>query len=109
MACDIMGLLRADECGRIAMPHPRYTAHEIGEAGRRLYADRVRSLVETPENIGKQVTIDIETGEYDIDADGMSASRRLQAKHPGAALYGIRIGYNAVYSLGGSITRTMPE
>ena len=30
----------------------------------------------------------------------------LLAKHPDAALFGMRIGYDAVYSLGGVLTRT---
>jgi hypothetical protein len=50
--------------------------------------------------------IDVETGHYEIDDDGLAASRRLLAKRPGAPLYGLRIDYNAVYALGGVLKPT---
>jgi hypothetical protein len=89
------------------MGHPRFSLEEIGRRGQELYEKSIRPHVETEENIGKQIVIDIETGDYEIDDDGLAASRRLLAKHPGAALYGARIGYNAVYTLGGVLTRTL--
>jgi hypothetical protein len=79
---------------------------EIDRIGQQLYDQRIRSLVETPSNVGKQIVIDVETGDYEIDDSGLDASRRLQAKHPGASLYGLRIGYNAVYTLGGVLRTT---
>jgi hypothetical protein len=88
------------------MGHPRFSLEEIGRRGQELYEQSIRPQVETEENVGKQIVIDIETGDYEIDDDGLAASRRLLAKHPGAALYGARIGYNAVYTLGGVLTRT---
>ena len=91
------------------MSHPRLSAEEIGKRGKELYKSTLRDKVETQENIGKQIVIDIETGEYDIDEDGLAASLRMLAKHPGAALWGERIGYNAVYAVGGSLTRTTPQ
>jgi hypothetical protein len=92
-----------------AMGHPRFSLEEIGRRGQELYERTIRPLVETEENIGKQIVIDVETGDYEIDDDGLAASRRLLAKHPDAALFGARIGYNAVYTLGGVLTRTTPE
>jgi hypothetical protein len=88
------------------MGHPRFSLEEIGRRGQELYEQSIRPRVETEGNIGKQIVIDIETGDYEIDDDGLAASRRLLVKHPGAALYGARIGYNAVYTLGGVLTRT---
>ena len=88
------------------MPHPRISDDEIDQRGQRLYEERIRSLVEKPENIGKQIVIDVVTGDFEVDEDGLTASRRLLARHPGAALYGLRIGYNAVYSLGGVLRPT---
>lgn len=54
------------------------------------------------------ISIDIETGDYAIDDDLIQTGNRLLARHPDAALFGLRIGYNAVYSLGGTSTRTAP-
>lgn len=89
----------------MATGHPRFSGEEIDQRGEALYA-KLRAAVESGENIGKQIVIDIETGAYEIDADGLAASQRLLARHPGAALYGARIGYDAVFAIGGSIRRT---
>lgn len=91
------------------MPHSRISAQEIDRRGQDLYENCIRTIVETPDNIGKQIVIDIETGEYEIDNDGLAASRRLLVKHSDAALYGLRIGFNAVYTLGGVLTPTAKE
>ena len=88
------------------MPHPRYSSVEITRRGNELYEQRIRNLVETQENLGKIVSIDIETGDYEIGDDLISTGDRLFERHPGAALYGARIGYNAVYAVGGSLVRT---
>ena len=90
------------------MPHSRIRSEEIDRRGQEWYEQRIRLKVETPENIGKQIVIDIETGDYEIDDDGLKASKRLFAKHEDAALFGLRIGYNAVYTLGGVLSRTAP-
>ena len=87
------------------MPHPKYSGQETGERGSALY-QKVRPHVETPENIGKLLSLDIETGDYELGVDGnFDAQRKLQAKHPGAAIFTTRIGYNAVYALGGVVER----
>lgn len=88
------------------MGHPRYSGEEIGRRGQEIYDQKLRPLVETKENIGKIISIDIETGDYEIDDDLIQAGDRLLARHPGAALYGVRIGYDAVYAVGGSPSRT---
>ena len=89
------------------MPHPRYSTHEIVQKGQHIINEHLRGRVETPENVGREIVIDIETGDYEIDANGLDASRRLLERRPGAALYGARIGYDAVYTLGGALRRTV--
>src|SRR5713101_1693801 len=89
----------------ITMPHPRYGGDEIARRGQELYEQSIRNQVETEANIGKIISIDIESGDYEIDNDLVAAGKRLLARHPGAALYGKRIGYNAVYALGASGAR----
>ena len=90
------------------IPHPRMSAEETQRRGEELYATKLRQQVETEENIGKILAIDVETGDYEIDADEIAAVHRALAKHPDAVLWAIRIGYNAVHTLGGSLTRTTP-
>lgn len=87
------------------MPHPRFSNEEIARRGEEIYAERPRDIVETEDNIGKIIIIDVETGEYEIDDDSLAANRRALAKHPGAALYGLRIGYDAVWGFGGGPER----
>ncbi len=87
------------------MPHSRYTGDEITRRGVELY-QALRVRVETEENIGKIISLDIETGDYEIGDDPVQTGRRLQNKHPDAAIYGARIGYNAVFAVGGALTRT---
>lgn len=89
------------------MSHPRFSSEEVVRRGEELYAQRIRDQVETESNIGKLVSIDIETGDYEIGTDdSLDAPHRLHARHPGAAVYTKRIGYNAVYTLGGVLERT---
>ena len=78
---------------------------EIGRRGSELYENHLRLLLETEENIGKIVSIDVVSGDYEIAEDLLIAGRRLQLRHPDAQMYGKRIGYNAVYAVGGSLTR----
>ncbi len=88
------------------MAHSRYSGEEIANRGRELYDQRIRTLVETDENIGKIVSIDIVTGDFEIGDDLIATGDRLFARHPRAAIFGVRIGYNAVYAVGGSLVRT---
>ncbi len=83
-----------------------YAEDEVQRRGRELYECSIRAQVETEANIGKIVSIDIETGDYEIDADLLAAGDRLLARHPDAAIWGERIGYDAVYAVGGARTRT---
>jgi hypothetical protein len=95
------------QIGGTHMPHSRFSGEEISRLGRDLYEHRLRDSVEVGENIGKLIAIDVETGDYEIGDDrSLDAPRRLQARHPGAAIYTVRIGYNVVDSFGGVVERT---
>jgi hypothetical protein len=89
------------------MSHSRFSPEEVAARGKQLYEQIIRARVETTENIGKLVSIDIETGEYMVGEDLLSLSLTLQAKHPDAALWGERIGFDAVYAVGGTLTETI--
>ena len=88
------------------MPHLRFSAEEVQRRAEEIYERDLRKQVETGENIGKVLVIDIETGDYEMDADEIAATHRALAKHPGAALWALRIGYDAMHALGGALTRT---
>lgn len=87
------------------MPYTQYTGEEVSKRGQEWYNQQIRPLIESPENIGKIVVIDIETGDYEIDSDGLTANKRALAKHPDGAFYGVRVGYEAVESFGGGLRR----
>lgn len=74
--------------------------------GKELYENVIRDQVEIPENIGKIVSINVETGEYEIGEDLVVTSRKLQAKQANAIIWAERIGFDAVYAVGGTLVRT---
>ena len=80
------------------------TISELGDKAYKLY-ERVRDDVETPDNIGKFIVMEVESGDYEIDEQGIESSHRLQARHPGAALYALRIGYKTAVSFCGGPER----
>jgi hypothetical protein len=84
----------------------RITGEEIGRRGSEIYENQLRAQLETEENIGRIVSIDIVSADYEIDDDLLVAGLRLQQRRPEALIYGKRIGYNAVYAVGGSLVRT---
>lgn len=81
---------------------------EMAQRAQILYEQSIRAQVEAPENIGKMVIIDIETGEFNVDELGFDSAAALRQKHPNARLFGIRIGYDVAASLGGMMKRTAP-
>jgi hypothetical protein len=85
------------------MPHPTLTAKEIARRGEAIYQRDLRARLETEENRGKFLIIDIATGDYEIDREDLAATERLLARNPHTVTYGLRIGYEAAYELGGHL------
>ena len=77
------------------------SAAEVVRRGKEIYQSQVRPLVETQENLGKVIVVDIESGEYEYDADHLTAVDRLSARRPDAVLYGTRIGFPTLSRRGG--------
>lgn len=72
------------------------TARRGAEAYRRLVAPRL-----TPADTGKYVVLDIDTGEYEIDPDHLTAALRLRARLPGVIGWVERVGRPTAFRLGG--------
>jgi hypothetical protein len=89
------------------MPYAHYTAEEVAARGEALYEQRIRAQVEAA-HPGKFVVVDIETGDYEIDADDLAATKRALGKRPDAVLYGLRIGSPTAYRLGGRFATHQP-
>jgi hypothetical protein len=69
----------------------RYSKEEFARRGDAIYERDIKPLVE-PEQNGKFVVIDIETGMYEIDSDELAASDRLYARVPNAQPWLRRVG-----------------
>jgi hypothetical protein len=83
------------------MDHSKLTKEEIGRLADELYDRQIRDRVEADEsNIGKMIILDVSTGDYEIDEEGIEAARRLRLRHPEGTLYGLRIGYDVPEGFG---------
>ncbi len=71
----------------------------LAQRGQQLYDQQIRAQVEDAHH-GEFLVLHVDTGDYEIAEDELTALRRAQAKHPGAQFYFIRIGYAAAYRLG---------
>lgn len=78
----------------------------VVERGSRIYYHELRNQLETDENRGKFLAIDVETGEYEMDDDSNAATLRARAKHPGHLVYRLRIGYSATHTIAGPMRPT---
>nr|CAA9297805.1 hypothetical protein AVDCRST_MAG63-4930 [uncultured Armatimonadetes bacterium] len=84
------------------MPVQRYTPRETARRGKEWYQRDIRSRVDIAENFGKMLIINVDTGEYEMNDDDLTATHRLLDKDPEAQLYGMRIGYPAAVKMGGA-------
>jgi hypothetical protein len=85
------------------MPHAQYTLEEIGRIGEQIYQRDIRDKV-MPQEKGKFLILDIESGDYEVDEDDLRAEERVRARHPDGVFYGLRIGYKTAYTLAGTMT-----
>jgi hypothetical protein len=84
---------------------PRYSKEEFAQRGDALYESQIRSQVEEG-NHGKIVAIDIETGDFEVDASEIAACDRLEVSHPDAQIWMVRIGSRYVRRFGGRTKRS---
>jgi hypothetical protein len=68
---------------------------------------RLRPQIETPENIGKLILFDLDSGDYEIAEDhlGFDAAASVRQRHPDADMFCMRIGYDVSCTLSGSMER----
>ncbi|MBI3948730.1 MAG: hypothetical protein HY321_22665 [Armatimonadetes bacterium] len=85
------------------MPNTVLSREEIVRRGEAIYDQQIRPKVEAA-NRGEYLVLDLETGDYEIDTDHVAASDRVAAKHPGAPLFAMRIGYPTLARIGGRST-----
>ncbi len=78
-----------------------WSAADVAAKANEMYGSGIQQQVETSDNIGKMLTIDVETGEYFIDKTGVEGMMFLKAKRPTARLFTLKIGYIAAVGFGG--------
>ena len=89
------------------VPQFRYTLEEIGRIGEEVYRRDIRSHV-MPQHKGEFLTLDIETGDYEVDSNDLQSEKRLRARRPDGIFYGVRVGYTTAYSLAGRMVEDRP-
>jgi hypothetical protein len=78
---------------------PRRTLDELAALGGDIFDRQVRPTLR-PEDDGKFVAIDVETGAYEIDEDDYAAVARLRSRKPAADVWLMRAGYPTTYKMG---------
>lgn len=79
---------------------------EVNRRAHELY-EKIWPEVETEDNIGKLIFIDVETGQYEIESKNKTRSSplNLQPKNPLVPLFALRIGYKEAFSFCGAMER----
>jgi hypothetical protein len=73
--------------------------NELAVLGADIFDRQIRSALR-PEDDGKFVAIDVETGDYEIDEDDYTAVARLRARKPTADVWLLRAGYPTTCRIG---------
>jgi hypothetical protein len=72
---------------------------ELAHLGGEIYDRHIRPAMR-PEDNGKFVAIDVETGDYEVDEDDYSAVARLRSRKPTAEIWMMCAGYPTTYRIG---------
>jgi hypothetical protein len=82
-------------------PPTKEEALALAIQGQSYYETNLRVSVETQENTGKILVLDVDSGDYVIDSDHLTALRQMQNRHPDSRRFSLRIGYPALAKMGG--------
>ena len=80
-------------------PKPRYSKEEHARRGSELYAQTIQSQVEK-DHEGRIVAIDVDSAEFEIADDTVTACQQLLARYPDAQPWVVRVGHDAVHRFG---------
>jgi hypothetical protein len=70
---------------------PRYSKEEFARRGEEMFERDIRPHIKSAP-ARHFVVIDIETGDYEVDASELAASDRLRARRPNAQMWLRRVG-----------------
>jgi uncharacterized Fe-S cluster-containing radical SAM superfamily protein len=78
----------------------RHSKEDFARRGDAIYEQEVRPQIKGTDE-GKFAAIDIESGEFTIDADELKACRKLHKRIPDAQIWMVRVGCPYVHRIGG--------
>jgi len=84
----------------------RYSKEEFAQRGDSVYDRAVRPHLK-PEDDDRFVAVDIETSEFEIDDDELTACDRLRERLPNAQIWMVRVGSRYVHRFGGRAKLTI--
>ena len=71
---------------------------DVPARGRAIYNEMIKDTL-GPENKGKLVVIDVNSGDYEIGDDDLTTTLRLRERRPNAFTWAERVGYPAPYHM----------
>jgi len=77
----------------------RYSREELARRGDEIYEQTISPRVADGHH-GEFIAIDVDTGEFEVDPDELTASDRLLARFPEAQVWLKRVGYSYVRRFG---------
>lgn len=89
---------------------PRYSKEEFAQRGDLIYQTQIRPQIEAnnhDNNYGKIVAIDLESGDFEVDRREINACNKLEARHPDAQIWIVRVGSRYVRRFGGRVKRAI--
>ena len=69
--------------------------------GEAIYETQRRATLDTPENNNKILVNDVESGDYEIAEDHLTASNCLRSRSPHSKCFVMRVCYASVYKIEG--------
>ena len=80
---------------------------EFAALAKEIYYRDIRPQV-IEKHRGEFLVLDVESGDYEIDAISRAAAERVRERHPNGRRFLFRIGYRAAFSFGGMMKADEP-
>jgi hypothetical protein len=78
-----------------------WTHEQVALVAESIYDRSVRSTIETAENLGQFLTLEVETGNYCLASNMVDSILPLKQQYPLGRLFTLRVGYPTAASFGG--------
>ena len=75
-------------------------ADEVASLGEDIYNSQIRPVLK-PEDKGKVVAIDVQSGDFSLGKHSVEAGTDLLTRHPHAKIWYRRVGFRTLYYFGG--------